>query len=391
MSTPEPRAGHPFSMYDEMQAQPGAVAAALAADDEQRAHVAKELAGTHSRTDSIVGPGFLAPSLVGRGRIWLAGCGTAHHAALTGAEWLRQFSEGTLDAQAMHAFEFAHNLPGGARPHDALLALSHSGTASATIAAAEQAKTRGMYTVALTADPASPIAQVCDETLRTMTTPTVAATYTISHLTMLAVLADLALRAANDLREGRAEAHELAPAVADLPNALHAALASEPAVRAVVAALPRDPHMVLAGGGVLWHAALEGALKLREAAYLPSTGMEIEEVLHGPLASFDAQTVLVLLAPRTSTGRARAPDILRAVRRIGVTTVLIGDADDADLVALATHHLALPAAPDWLSVVPATALLQVFTYWLAMQRGGNPDRIRRDQPQWQAARDEYTR
>lgn len=390
MATPDFRTGHPYYMDDEMRSQPEAVATALAADAEQRAHIATELAGTRHRTETIVGPGFLTPSLIGRGRIWLAGCGTAYHAALTGAEWLRQFSEGELDAQAMQAFEFARNLPAKQRPHDAFLALSHTGAASATIAAAERARALGMYTVALTAEPASPLARVCDEVMIT-TRPTIAATFTVSHLAMLGVLADLALRAATHVRASQDEAHHLAPAVAALPDAIRGALAREDDARAIIAALPMECQPVLAGSGVLWHAAREGALKLREAAYLPASGMELEEVLHGPLASFDEHTVLVVMAPRVNAGRDRAPDILRAARHIGVTTIAIGDADDDELFGLATYALALPVTPDWLSVVPATVLTQLLTYWYAIKRGGNPDRIRRDQPPWQAARDEYVR
>lgn len=403
MATPDDRTGHPFHMYDELHAQPEAMAAALAGDEEQRDHIAKELAGTHSATESIVGPGFLVPHFVGRGRIWLAGCGTAYHAALTGAEWFRRLSGGLLDVQVVQSFEFAHYIADHPRPHDAFLALSHSGTPTATVAAAERAKSLGMYTVALTGAAESPVTLACDETVITTTASTLAATYTISHTTMLAVLGDLAIRAAEHLRASQEQAHELADDFARLPDLARAVLSQEDAMRAIVAALPANAaQFIAAGAHVNWHTALEAALKIREAAYMPGAGMELEEVLHGPFSSFDDQTVLLLIVPPdirngdgaaslASASRDRALDILRAAATIGATTIAFGAADDKELAAGATHFFALPMCPEIVSVVPATVAAQLLTYWLAMRRGGNPDRIRRDQPAWQAARASYTR
>ena len=390
MTTPSPRTGHPYLTYDELQTQPEAVAQTLAANADQSAHIARELAGTHQLTDVTVGPGFLLPTFTGRGRIYLAGCGTAHHAALTGAQWFRHLSQGALEVAAVQSFEFANYAVQGPRTHDAFLALSHSGTASATIAAARHAKEDlGMYTVALTSDPASPLAAVCDEALVT-TSPTVAATYTVSHLTMLAALANLARHAAEHLRAGREVALELADAVAAFPDLTRAALAAEDQIRAIAEALPTINQLALAGGGPNHITALEGALKVREAAYLPATGWEMEEILHGPFASFDDHTAAVLIAP-TGAGRDRALDVLRAFAQIGVTTVALGSSGDAELAALATHFVALPDAVELLSVIPATVYVQEIAYWLAIERGTNPDLIHKEDARYAAARQQYTR
>ena len=390
MATPTPRTAHPFAMYDEMQAQPQAMTATLAADAAQRDHIARELAGTHAATETIIGPGFLMPSMVGAGRIWLVGCGTAYHAALTAAEWFRQGTEGILDVRAMEAFEFAHYSTHKPRVHDTLVALSHSGLPTATLAAAARAKADGMYTVALTAAPTSPLADICDETLVTTTVTTSASTYTISHLTMLTALADLLRRTVGHLRQEQAQAEALTAAVATLPDLAQAMLTVEPTITALVDALPMTFPLIIAGGGPNWYTALEGALKVREAAYLPATGMQMEEVVHGPIASIDATTVVMLIAPQ-GPARRRAFDILGALRHVSATTIVLTSADDAELAAAATHALALPVSNELFSSIPATVAMQLFAYWLAIKRGGNPDRIRRDQPQWLAARESYTR
>ncbi len=388
MSTP--RTQHPYAMYDEMHAQPDAMRAALAADTEQRDHIARELAGTHHLTDAIVGLGFPLPTFVGRGRVYLVGCGTAHHAALSGADWLRRITQGALDVEVAQAFEFAHYGRGGPRTHDALLALSHSGTPSATNAAATRAKEEGMYTVAISGTRVSPLAETCDEVALTMTMPTVAATYTISHLTMLTVLADLALRTAEQLREARDVAHELRDDIATLPDLVASALAQEDAIRQIVDSLPTINQVVFAGGGQNWFTAQEGALKVREASYLPAMGFEMEEILHGPYASLNEQTLAILIAP-PGPARDRACDVLRSLQQIAVTTIACGAAEDEELAALATHFVPLPTSIELLSVIPATVLAQEFAYWLAMRQGSNPDLIHRDDPRWLAARQQYTR
>ncbi len=387
---PTDRTGHPYFMYDEMLAQPDAARMALAADSEQRDHITKELASTHRATDSIVGPGFLWPSIVGQGSVWLTGCGTAHHAALTGAYWLRLLTRGIVNVRAAQAFEYAHDPLDRPRRHDALLALSHSGTPTATNAAAARAKDEGVYTVAVTAAPQSPLAALCDETLITTTAPTVAATYTISHVTMLAVLADLADRTASHLRETSETAGEARAAIEGIPDLIAAALTLEEHIRAVADALGSVNQVIFAGAGANWHTALEGALKTREAAYLSATGLQMEEVLHGPFASFDRQTALVLIAP-PGAGRDRARDILIAVKPIGLVTIALTGADDNAIASLADHALPLPACEEWISAIPATVVAQQLAYWLSMARGANPDRIRRDQQPWLEARQLYTR
>ena len=391
MSIPTERTAHPFFTYDEMHAQPAAMRGVLATDIEQRDHIARELAGTHHLTDVIVGPGFPLPTFVGRGSIYLVGCGTAHHAALTGAEWFRYLCQGVLSVRAAQAFEFTHYGRGGPRTHDAFLALSHSGTASATNAAATRAKEEeGMYTVAISGTTHSPLAEICDEVARTMTMPTVAATYTISHLTMLTVLADLAQRSAEQLRETRTVAAEVSAAIATFPDLAEAALAQEDALKTIVESLTTINQVIFAGGGPNWYTAMEGALKVREASYLPAMGFEMEEMLHGPFSSFDAQTAVVVIAPQ-GPARDRACDVLRALQQISVTTIAFGSSEDQELAALATHFVALPASPEIFSPIPATVYVQELAYWLAMQRGSNPDRIRREDARWAAARQAYTR
>ena len=390
MSTPTERTAHPFFTYEEMHAQPAAMRAVLVADSEQRDHIARELAGTHHLTDVIVGPGFPLPTFVGRGSVYLVGCGTAHHAALTGAEWFRQLCQGVLSVKAAQAFEFTHYGRGGPRTHDAFLALSHSGTASATVAAAAQAKNEGMYTVAISGTAQSPLVDICDELAQTMTTPTVAATYTISHLTMLTMLADLAQRSAEQLRETRSVAAEVSAVIASFPDLAAAALAQEDAIKTIVDSLTTINQVIFAGGGLNWYTAIEGALKVREASYLPAMGFEMEEMLHGPFSSFDENTAAVLIAPQ-GPARDRACDVLRALQQIGVITIAFGSAGDEEMAALATHFVALPASPEIFSPIPATVYVQELAYWLAMQRGSNPDRIRRNDPRWAAARQAYTR
>jgi glutamine---fructose-6-phosphate transaminase (isomerizing) len=149
--------------------------------------------------------------------------------------------------------------------------------------------------------------------------------------------------------------------------------------------------VVIGGGGPNWPAALEGALKIREASYVPATGFEMEEILHGPWASFDEHTAMILIAPPGSPARQRALDILPVMRQIGVTTIAVGSSDDQELAQAANATLELPASAEIISVVPATAILQQFSYWLAMRQGGNPDRIRRDQSLYGSARAMYTR
>lgn len=362
------RTAHPFWMYDEMGATPAALDRALAPSAEERA-----------LRDA------LAARLASARRVYLTGCGTAYHAALVGASFLRGITGGRVDARAVEAFELAHyERPSPDASGDVVIALSQSGRPSATNAAQAHMREAGVYCAALTGDRESPAAQGADVVLDTGCAHTQSMAYTISYSLMLAVLADLAASAAIAL--GGAEGARAN--VAALPSLHRAALALEGQVAALAKRLRDAERWIFAGAGGNHATALEAALKMQETNYTASFGMQMEEVLHGPVAML-GDAALVVIAP-PGPGRIRALDLLQAASLLGSETMALGAEEDEELRAAAGAFLALPPCPEALSPAPYHVPLHLLSYHLALATRRNPDLMRREEARYLAARRSYT-
>jgi glucosamine--fructose-6-phosphate aminotransferase (isomerizing) len=125
-------------------------------------------------------------------------------------------------------------------------------------------------------------------------------------------------------------------------------------------------RVVVVGAGRDWPTAQEAVLKLREGAYIPAEAHHTEQILHGHLAAID-ETVRVFVLEGEGRAAERAADVVRALGEIGAETTLV------------------PTAHPVVDIVP----FQLLTLDLAERRGVNPDKIRWDDPRWDAARRSY--
>jgi glutamine---fructose-6-phosphate transaminase (isomerizing) len=361
------RPAHPFWMFDEMQATPEALARALAPD-----------ATEASKRQA------LATRIAAARRVYLTGCGTAYHAALAGAWFLGELSGGRIDARAVQAFELTQYTRPAPGPDDVLVVLSHSGKPTATNAALAQARAAGAFCLAITGDRESPAARDADAVLDTGYGEARSFTYTISYSLMLAVLAELASMAA---RAGGVSGVDDAQ-VRRIPDWHRAALALGEQIEALARRLADRDRWIFAGAGGNYATALETSLKMQETNYSCAFGMQMEEVLHGPVAAL-GDSVLVVIAP-PGAGRTRALDLLRAARILGGETVALGEESDAELEAAAGAYLSLPACPEALSPAPYHVPLHLLSYWRAVAKGTNPDLMRREDARYLEARRSYT-
>jgi glucosamine 6-phosphate synthetase-like amidotransferase/phosphosugar isomerase protein len=126
-------------------------------------------------------------------------------------------------------------------------------------------------------------------------------------------------------------------------------------------------RVVVVGAGRDWPTAQEAVLKLREGAYVPAEAHETEQILHGHLAAIDEKVRVFVLE---GEGRAanRAADVVKALGEIGAETTLVPT----------THP------------VVDIVRFQMLAVELAARRGVNPDKIRWDDPRWDAARQSYS-
>jgi glutamine---fructose-6-phosphate transaminase (isomerizing) len=277
----------------------------------------------------------VAERLHGR-RVLVVGTGTSWHAAEQGAHLLRMAG---LDANAAQSADVAIDGPVPSAG-EVLLALSHTGAKRYTAVAVQRARDVGAQVVQVSGVdvPGSDLVTVSKER---------SSAYTISHLAALMRLAQLARALGAPLQR-----------LDEVPDAVERALGAE---RAPVAVPERLIEFV--GGGVNQWTAAEGALKIREAAYVASEGLAIEQFLHGPSVALRASDHLVCLDGGGAWSE-RVHEIADAAERSGVPVTRIVEGD-----------LGEP-----LSVFPLTVAVQRIAVESAEALGTDPDSFGRDVP-----------
>jgi glutamine---fructose-6-phosphate transaminase (isomerizing) len=359
----EVRDSHPYFMYHEIKSQPEAVARSL------------ELVAAH-------GAGVVRVIAQAR-RVFVTGCGTSFHAAKVGAWLLRSFSLGKVDARAVQAYELVTYLP-GLRPDDVVLAITHSGTTTMTVRAVERANRSGCESVVITGFPDSQAAKLAAYTLATGYDDEKSWAHTVSYTAALASMAAIA----NGLAES-SERLDLGPLQETVADALELEeLVHRTAANAIIAERYRPPGpIVMIGGGPNTVTAYEGVLKLLETSYVPAMAFELEQSLHGPLAAVTPETLVILIAPPGSSTR-RAVELTRALGELDVIPLALVGSENAEAFDEA-HRLVMPDLPEALSPIPYVVPLQLFSYFLAVGKGINPDLIHRDDERYRAARSRY--
>jgi glucosamine--fructose-6-phosphate aminotransferase (isomerizing) len=281
-----------------------------------------------------------AERLSGR-RTWLAGIGTSWHAAHHGA-WL--LGEAGMDTRAVHAADtaqYGHRF----EVSDAVIVLSHTGETGYTRQTLEAAREAGAAVVHVTgAGVGGDLETVAPET---------SYAYTASHTGALLRLAQVAEALGARLGE-----------LAAVPDAVARVLAAPgPVIE------PPQRLVELIGAGPNAWTAQEGALKIRESAYVATEGLSSEQFLHGPSVALDQQDTLVVL-DGGGPGAERTQAIAAALEVTG-----------ARVVRIAEHDLGEP-----LSVFPLTVWVQRIALELAEARGVSPDRFRYEEdPRREAA------
>jgi glucosamine--fructose-6-phosphate aminotransferase (isomerizing) len=278
--------------------------------------------------------------LSGCSRIFLVGTGTSFHGALIGQYLLRSAG---LEAWAVRAFEFA-NYPPSFKADDGLVLLSHRGTKRFSQAALEDFNKDHWLAITGEGAPLQGLGVVY--TVPQERSPV----HTASHTGAMIRLAQLAVALGSP--PWKAE-------LARVPDAVRSALGLRPPIKEALARLQLGRVVHFVGGGPAYATALEGALKLREAAYVSAEGHELEGIFHGPLISVQAEDSVVMVA-QPGASLERTSQLAAALHEIGATTLAVGPSAGN---MTTTVQVETPAIDELLAPIVNVVPLQ----WLALE------------------------
>jgi len=358
----ERRTAHPYYLYDAIQAQPARVEAVLA----RRAAIERA-----------------ADAAAEKERVTFVGIGTSLHAAQVAECWMREATAGRCLVRSEQPFEMVHH-PIAFGRGDAVIVITHTGTTTYSIEALQTARAAGALTIAITGEMSGEGARGADFHIETCEQE-ISFAYTKSYTAALAAIALLVLRIS--VRRKLSAGAEMEAALLHVPEMMRQALRLEPQVREFARRAAPLPRMNLFGSGAGWFTAREAALKIKESCYLAAEGFETEEVLHGPWSEVDSRCSLVgLLSGKESDDRAR--QILRAGGELNALRAAVVT-PSANRDVSAEHVFVVPEADEWLAAFIHLLPLQLLTYFIALERGTNPDTGRMEQSAHAAASKQY--
>jgi len=310
-------------------------------------------------------------------KIFIVACGTAYHSGLVAKYAIEHWTR--IPCEVELASEFRYRDPVLDRS-TLVVAISQSGETMDTLMALRHAKEQKARVLAICNTNGSTIPRESDAVLYTHAGPEIAVASTKAFLTQLVACYLVGLHLAQV--RGIKYADEVGAVLAQLqamPSAVDQVLETMEPVRALARDLAHSRTVLFIGRHVGYPVALEGALKLKELAYMHAEGFAAGELKHGPIALIDEGTPVVCVVP-SPRGRGVLHDKvvsnIQEVRARGARTIVIAEQGDEAVRPYADHLIEVPATPTLLAPLVTTVPLQVLACEIATARGHDVDQPR---------------
>ncbi len=308
--------------------------------------------------------------------VHVVACGTAAHAGYYGQQLIEKLAR--VPTRAELASEFRYRDP-MLRPTDVGLVVSQSGETADTLAAVKLMKQSGMRVFAICNVRDSSIPRECDAVFYTNAGIEVGVASTKAFTTQMALLAVVACAMASHRGTIDAATEKLwVEALGHLPEVARHSLEQSADVEAVAKKYSKKKGYLFLGRGLFFPIALEGALKLKEIAYVHAEGYSAGELKHGPIAMVEPEMLVLALAPE---GRgllhAKTVSNIEEVRARKGTLLSFCAADDNQLKKISDSWIEVPpiGVTELLPILTVLSL-QLFAYYVAVERGTEVDQPR---------------
>ncbi|MGB3920666.1 glutamine--fructose-6-phosphate transaminase (isomerizing) [Methanothrix sp.] len=294
-------------------------------------------------------------------RVSIIACGTSYHAGMLARNLFVRAAGLPVDVEV--ASEFI-NLQ--LRPRTLLLGITQSGETADTLLALKKAKACGGRSLAITNVVGSTVTELVDGIIFTRCGPEIGVAATKTFTSQLVAIILLAIRL------GRARGHltpdqsrKMLIELSKLPGLVQRVLEKREEIRKVAERFSAASSYFFIGRDYLYPISLEGALKMKEIAYIPSEGYAGGELKHGPLALITEKTPVVALA----TCGKKIQSNIKEVRARGAEVIALAAEGDPDIAKVASLVIELPETRPIYSAVLCTVAVQLLAYYTANKLG----------------------
>ena len=316
--------------------------------------------------------------LLGISRIVIVACGTASYAGLVGKYAIETWSRVPVELDLAHEFRYRAPVIG---PDTLVVSISQSGETMDTLMAVKYAREQGAKTLSICNTQGATIPRESDAVVYTHAGPEVAVASTKAFIAQMTALYVFALhlgrvRGVLDPADAAVHVQELE----SIPAKIQRVLDEEQAHVEQLAHWMADTRAVLfLGRHVGYPVSLEGALKLKELAYIHAEGFAAGELKHGPIALIEpGQPVFVLVpSPRESPLlHSKIVSNIQEIRARGARVIVIAEEGDAAVLPYADEVLRVPLTGPMFEPLLAVVPLQIFAMALATAKGLDVDQPR---------------
>jgi len=306
-------------------------------------------------------------------RILLTACGSSWHTALIGKFMLEGLAR--IPTEVDYSSEFRYRQP-VLDQQTLFVGISQSGETADTIAAAREARRLGARILAISNAMDSTLPREAEGVFYTHAGPEIGVAASKTFTTQMVALYLLAIHLG--LQRGtlhQSQGKQLVQDLLQIPRLMERVLEQEDTVAELARQFVTKRDFLYLGRGLCFPIALEGALKLKELAYIHAEGYAGGEMKHGPIALVDSDMPVVVLVPR---GRVRDKILsnLEEIKARDGIMIAVGVEGDEDLRRMASHVLYVPDVPELLLPLLLVVPLQLLAYHIALRRGCDVDQPR---------------
>ncbi|NUR79796.1 MAG: glutamine--fructose-6-phosphate transaminase (isomerizing) [Dermatophilaceae bacterium] len=310
-------------------------------------------------------------------RITIVACGTAAYAGMTAKYAIEHWTRIPVEVALAHEFRYCDPI---VNQRTLVVSISQSGETMDTLMAVKHARELGALTVSVCNTHGSTIPRESDAVLYTHAGPEIAVASTKAFLAQITACYVLGLYLAQ-LRGGSFadDAAAVMKELAQVPAKIETLLGQMGRVKEIAKFMADTRSVLFLGRHVGYPIAMEGALKLKELAYIHAEGFAAGELKHGPIALIEpGQPVFVVVPSPTSEHglHGKVVSNIQEIRARGARTLVIAEEGDEAVEPFADEVIRVPATSPLLAPLLTVVPLQVFALWLSTAKGLDVDQPR---------------
>ncbi len=306
-------------------------------------------------------------------RLTVVACGSAYLAGAIGEYMLEEYAD--IPTETEIGSEYRYRKPIIDPKREAVIAVSQSGETADTLGALREAKGKGALALGVVNVVGSTVARETDAGVYTHAGPEIAVASTKAFLAQVSVFSLITLFLGRQRRMSQATGVRIAEELLSLPKKIERILEQNDRIKSLARKYAHYTSALYLGRKYNAAVANEGALKLKEIAYVHAEGYAAGEMKHGPIALLDTSFPVIAIATKDSVYEKMRSNIEEARARRAPVLALASEGDE-EILRVADDVIYVPRTIEMLSPILNVIPLQLFAYHVAVARGFDPDKPR---------------